>query len=259
MLPKLPKKIGLTLSGGGARGFAHVGVLKALEENNLEPNVVSGTSMGAIIGALIAAGYSSAEIEHLVRDKTNLRVFNIKGLKLGLSTHNYVEKTLLRLLPQNFEALKIPLFLSVTNLSTAKHEVLMSGNLITAILASISIPLVFKPVLINGQYYADGGLVKNLPASVIRDKCDYLIGSHVNHIPDTFNLKTTGQLVDRAIRIAIHNTIIPEINLCDMFIEPKACGEFDVLNFKIFDAIVSTGYQETIMQIQKSKDFNSVV
>ncbi len=252
MKPKRVKQIGLTLSGGGARGFAHVGVLKGLEENGLVPQIISGTSMGAIIGAFIAAGYTSADIERMALDKTNLRVFNVKGLKLGLSTHNYVKKTLERYLPLRFENLEMPLFLSVTNLNTAKHEVFSSGDLITAILASISIPLVFKPVVINGQYYADGGLVKNLPASVIRDKCEYLIGSHVNYIPHKLNLKTTSQLIERAIRISIHNTIISEVNLCNTFIEPKACGEFDVLNFKVFDDIVKVGYQETVKQIKKS-------
>ncbi|MFV0565963.1 MAG: patatin-like phospholipase family protein [Flavobacteriaceae bacterium] len=247
-----PKQIGLALSGGGARGFAHVGVLKALEENHLVPKVISGTSMGAIIGALIAAGYSSADIENMALDKANLKIFNVRGLKLGLSTHNYVRKTLNKLLPETFSELKMPLYLSATNLNTAQHEVFSSGNLIDAVLASISIPLVFKPVNINGQFYADGGLVKNLPASSIRNKCDYLVGSHVNYIPDNFNLKTTGQLIDRAIRISIHNTIMPEINLCDLYIDPKECGEFDVLNFKVFDDIVNTGYQEAIKEIKRN-------
>lgn len=246
----MQRRIGLTLSGGGARGFAHVGVVKALEEHNIAPNILSGTSMGAIIGALIAFGYTSSDIEKMALDRTNLRIFNVKGLKFGFSTHNYVRKTLQRLLPSTFEELKIPFFVSVTNLTTARHEVLSSGNLIEAVLASISIPLVFKPVLLNGQYYADGGLVKNLPASVIRNNCDFLIGSHVNHIPDNFYPTKTSQLLDRAIRIAIQNTVATEKELCDLVIDPIECGHFDVLNFKVFDKIVATGYQATLRKIK---------
>lgn len=140
--------------------------------------------MGAVIGALIANGYSSKDIEKMAQNKSNLKVFNVKGVKFGLSTHNYVRETLGKLLPKTFEELNLPFFVSTTNLTIAKHQVLSSGNLIDAILASIAIPLIFKPIKINGHYYADGGLVKNLPASIIREKCDVLIGSHVNHIPE---------------------------------------------------------------------------
>lgn len=244
--------IGLTLSGGGARGFAHVGVLQALEENKLQPTVISGTSMGAIIGALIANGYSSETIKALANDKENLKIFDIKGLKLGLSSHKNVRKTLENLLPQNFEDLKIPFYISTTNLTTARHEVFSSGNLIDAVLASISIPLVFKPIKINDCFYADGGLVKNLPASVIRDKCSLLIGSHVNSIPPDFLLEKTTQLLDRAIRISIHNTIERDIELCDIFIEPKESGQFNVLNFKLFDEIALAGYQAAIENLKLS-------
>ncbi|MFV0541878.1 MAG: patatin-like phospholipase family protein [Aestuariibaculum sp.] len=249
-MPKTNPYVGLALSGGGARGFAHVGVLRALEEQGVSPTVISGTSMGAIIGGLIAAGYTASDIEAMALDKANLRIFNVRGFKFGLSAHGYVRKTLERLLPQTFEALKIPLYISATNLTTAKHTVFSSGNLIEAILASISIPLIFKPICINGEYYADGGLVKNLPASNIRDKCDVLIGSHVNHMPGNFSLKTTGQLLDRAIRISIHNTIEAEANLCDVYIDPEKCGHFDVLNFKVFDDIVNTGYQEALKKLK---------
>ena len=239
------QNIGLTLSGGGARGFAHVGVLKALEEHQIQPTIISGTSMGALIGALIANGYSSKDIEKMALNKSNLKVFNVKGLKFGLSTHNYVKDTLVKLLPKTFEELKLPFYVSTTNLTTTKHEVFSSGNLIEAILASISIPLIFKPIKINDHYYVDGGLVKNLPASSIRDKCDVLIGSHVNHIPEHLNLTKTYQLIDRSIRIAIYNTVKDEEALCDILIDPEDCGHFDVLNFKVFDEIVKTGYVAT--------------
>ncbi|WP_369047642.1 patatin-like phospholipase family protein [Tenacibaculum sp. UWU-22] len=247
------KKIGLTLSGGGARGFAHVGVLKALEEYNMLPEVISGTSMGAVIGALIAYGYTFSDIEKMALNKTSLKIFNVRGFKLGLSNHNYVRRTLESILPDTFEKLKLPFYVSATNLTTAKHEVFSSGNLIEAILASVSIPLVFKPVNINGNYYADGGLVKNLPASSIRDKCNFLIGSHVNHIPEDFTLTKTAQLLDRAIRISIYNTVASEITLCDMLIDPVECGSYDVLNFKIFDKIVATGYVATMKELKKLK------
>lgn len=222
-----------------------------MEENNILPEVISGTSMGAVIGALIANGYASSDIINMAFDKTNLRIFNVRGLKLGLSNHTYVKRTLEKLLPSSFEDLQVPFYVSTTNLTTAKHEVFSSGNLIDAITASLSIPLIFKPVKINNHYYADGGLVKNLPASSIRDKCKLLIGSHVNHIPDTCNLTKTSQLIDRAIRISIHNTVATETALCDVLIDPPECGHYDMLDFKIFDQIVATGYEAAIQKINK--------
>lgn len=245
------QKTGLTLSGGGARGYAHIGVLKALEEKEVFPQVLSGTSMGAIIGSLIANGYSSAEIIQLAHDKGTTNLFDLKKMKLGLSSHRYVRDILSSLLPKTFEELKIPLHISTTNLSQATHVVFSSGNLVDAVLASISIPLIFRPIIIDGDYYADGGIVKSLPASVIRKKCDFLIGSHTNFINEISDLKSTVDLLDRCIRVGITNTIVGDVELCDLYINPIESGGYNALNFKIIDELVEIGYREAVNALRK--------
>lgn len=242
--------IGLTLSGGGARGYSHIGVLKALEEHNLKPSIISGTSMGAIIGSLIANGYSSEVIRTMALEKGKSKIFHINGFKLGLSSHKYVKSILSEILPNTFSALKIPLHISTTNLTTSYHESFSSGDLIPAILASISIPFVFKPVKIGNCFYADGGLVKNLPASTIRPHCDVLIGSHVNHIEKDFNLEKTSKLADRCLRISIFNTVKNDAELCDIYIDPKESGTFNVLDFSVVDDIIDVGYNAAVKAIR---------
>ena len=248
-------EVGLTLSGGGARGYAHIGVLKAMEEFKITPNIVSGTSMGAIIGSLIANGYTSEEIIDFAQHPNYLKIFDFKGFKLGLSTHKRVRSILNELLPDDFESLKLPLRISATNLSKAQLEVFSSGPLIDAVLASISIPVIFKPVEIKGNFYADGGLVQNLPADSIRDECKTLIGSHVNHIPLNVEISNTFKIIDRCIRIAIFNTVQSQIKLCDIFIDPLKGGQFDVLNFKAVKELVDLGYNSAINEI-KNKYIN---
>lgn len=247
-------KIGLTMSGGGARGFAHIGVYRAMREFGLDPQIISGTSMGAIVGALIANGYSPEEITDLAKTESKARLFHFSGLRMGISGHRNIGDILSGLLPDRFEALAIPFHVAATNLDTASLEVFSSGPLVEAILASISIPVVFTPMKIANRLYVDGGLVKNLPASVIRGQCDFLIGSHVNHIPKSFDPSGTGSIIDRCIRIAIANTIFPDKALCDVFIDPQDSGTLDVLDFKQVDQAAEIGYR-TAHRILTAKGF----
>lgn len=239
------QSIGLTLSGGGSRGYAHIGVFKALEEKEIRPNIISGTSMGAIIGALIANGYSSKQIANWARSLKQKNIFHIRGMNQGLSSHKYIRKILINILPQTFEELKLPLFISTTNLDKGEHEVFSSGSLIEAILASISIPLIFKPVKINGERYVDGGLLKNLPASSIRHKCDFLIGSNVNHLSRSFKEEKNLRILDRCLRIVLANTLSNEIEQCDLFLDPINDKNWNMLEFSRVDEIVDMGYQVT--------------
>ncbi|MEM1324130.1 MAG: patatin-like phospholipase family protein [Bacteroidota bacterium] len=246
------QSIGLTLSGGGSRGYVHIGVLKALEERNIKPDIVSGTSMGAIIGALIANGYSSKQIEDWAESLKRKSIFHIRGLHLGLSPHKHVRKILEQLLPPTFEALKLPLYISATSLERGTHKVFSSGPLIDAILASISIPLIFKPVTIEGERYVDGGLVKNLPASTIRDKCDFLIGSNVNHLAQSFETEKTMHLFDRCVRIMIANTLVDEVDKCDLFIDPHNDAMWNMLDFSKVNEVVELGYRVARRALENS-------
>ena len=151
-------KVGLVLSGGGARGLAHIGVYKALNEANIRPEIISGASMGAVIGSLIATGYTPDEIVEIAKDKVHSKMFEMNVPTLSLASHKPVRKILSELLPERIEDLEIPLYLSSTNLSTGENEMLSEGNLYDAVMASTSIPLAFKPIKI--KYPTPSNLMK---------------------------------------------------------------------------------------------------
>lgn len=156
------KVTGLILSGGGARGFAHIGMLSVLEQTGIEPQVVAGTSMGAILGALYANGYSAADIGRLVRT-TSLRDLIDISLKAGLLKGERLAQFLAEYLPGRFEELKLPLAITTTDIETGEQVILTDGDLITAIRASSSFPGAFEPIPYRGRVLADGGIINNLP------------------------------------------------------------------------------------------------
>jgi NTE family protein len=175
--------IGLVLSGGGARGFAHLGVLHALNEKGIYPDVISGTSAGAIIGALYADGLTPGEILKLMEGSSRLDFMRPALPREGLLQINGISKILkASLRSKKFEDLKIPLFVAATDLNNGKAVYFSEGEILDPVIASASIPVVFQPVKINGISYVDGGVLDNLPLRPIENKCRILIGSFVNPV-----------------------------------------------------------------------------
>lgn len=171
--------IGLVLSGGAARGFAHIGVLKVVERLGLEVSCIAGTSMGAIIGALYASGYRANEIDELA-SSLGWRDLIDFSLQTGVLKGDRLHKTLSRHLPATFADLSMPLAVTTTNVETGEEVVLMSGPLPEAVRASSSFPGAFEPVEMNGLTLADGGITNNLPVSAMALlQCPYVIASDV--------------------------------------------------------------------------------
>lgn len=246
--------VGLALSGGGARGLAHIGVYKALKELNIQPEIISGASMGAVIGALIATGYSPDEIVDIAKDKSKSKMFEMNMPTMSIVSHEPVRKILYDLIPEKMEDLEIPLYLSSTNLTTGENEIISKGNLHDAVMASTSIPIAFKPIKINGDYHVDGGLTNNLPTSCIRDNCKVLIGSHVNHKHDRVELNSMKDIIERCFRIGIYNSVREEKDLCDIFIDPPKVREFQTLDFTQVSKIISIGYSEAGEVLNNNSD-----
>ena len=145
-------QLGMVLSGGGARGLAHVGVLEALGEEGIEPQILAGTSAGAIVAALYAAGYSPAEMLEFFVRKNPFRVSKLALVKPGIFDTEKATADFLEYFPENsFEALGKPIFLTATDLVEARGEIFASGPLVPAILASASTPLVFTPTEIGDR------------------------------------------------------------------------------------------------------------
>jgi NTE family protein len=179
-------KIGYALGGGGARGLAHIGVLKVLEEHGIRPDIVAGTSMGSIVGALYSGGLTPGEIEKLALGLDWKKLVNLVDVTLpisGLLKGNRVVSLLRSIMgDMTFSQLKCDFASVATNIINGEQVVLRDGSLIEAIRASISIPGIFTPVAVEGRYLVDGGLINTVPVSVCRDMgAEYVIG--VNVIP----------------------------------------------------------------------------
>lgn len=220
-------KIGLTLSGGGARGVAHIGVIKALEELGLEFSIISGTSAGSIIGAMYAYGYKPLHILEIIKEISIFKSVRPAWNWSGLLTMDGMKDLLFKYMPNNsFEKLKIPLTIAATEIRVGEIRYFHEGELIPAIMASCTIPAVFSPMVLKDGLYVDGGVFDNLPAKAIRDKCGFLIGSHCNQIPKEFDPKNMKVVIERSLLMAINaNTQISK-SYCDVLIEPTAMGRY---------------------------------
>lgn len=157
-------RVGLVLSGGGARGFAHIGVLRALERAGAKFDVVAGTSMGAIVGSLYAAGHTPSEIYQIAETTSWRDVIDI-SLQTGLIKGDRFESFLAEHLPATFEELRLPMAITTTDVQSGEEVVLVEGNLIKAVRASSSFPGAFEPIAYAGRTMADGGIVNNLPVA----------------------------------------------------------------------------------------------
>ncbi|GET27632.1 patatin-like phospholipase family protein [Prolixibacter sp. NT017] len=245
-------RFGVALSGGGARGFAHIGALKALEEYGLQPDVVSGTSMGALVGVLYAAGYAPDEISEMIRHEKFYRLIDIRLRKGGLLNLKKVQDLLTEKIEDNdFSALKKPFYVSVANLNTGANEVRHSGRLFEFVIASSSIPLVFTPQKIDGQTYVDGGLFNNLPADAIRDKVDVIIGIHANHNSPVEEISGTREIAERCFQLSIAQNVEKSRELCDYFIDPPEARRFGTFDFPQIDRIMEVGYQEAVRVLKE--------
>ncbi|HBI40771.1 MAG TPA: patatin, partial [Tenacibaculum sp.] len=268
-------KVGLVLSGGGAKGFAHVGVLKELEKTGLQIDYIGGTSMGAIVGALYASGYSPKQIEGVIKeaDFMNLlqdevvresKPFRVKqnsekyavtlpirqggiGLPLGLSRGQNVLNFLTELLAPvddivDFSKLPIPFFCVGTNIETGKEVVLEKGSLPLALRASAAFPSLLNPVDIDGQLIVDGGVVNNFPVDLMRTKdVDIVIGVNVQgHLLEREELSSVASLLLQIVNFQMYKKTDEQMRLLDVILKPNIL-EYNIISFDRNKEIIKEG------------------
>lgn len=245
--------LGIALSGGAARGIAHIGVLKALDQHGLSPGVIAGTSMGAIVGMLYAAGIAPDDIQVMLKKEKLYKVLGFSFLKNGLFNLNPLKEILGEALGQNdFDVLKKDFFVSVSNLNTGKGEIISSGDhLYEYVIASASIPFVFPPQEINGQTYIDGGLFNNLPAEPLVGRCHRIIGVHVNFNGLEKDIKGTKAIAERSFRLAIEQNVKISRSYCDYYIEPRDLRDYSSWDYDKVDEIVEIGYENAMKSIHQ--------
>lgn len=240
-----PYQLGIALSGGGARGIAHIGVLQALEDHGIKPDVLSGTSAGAIVAALYASGKSPAEILALVKEASLFKFFKVGLPYAGLTKHTYLKERLKETIAEDsFEALQVPCYIAISNLNTGVCEVRNSGPLFDVVAASSAIPLIFQPVEIDGQQYVDGGLLENMPVAAIRDLADYVLG--INVMPalmaEKSEVKNVFGIAQRCFDLSILANTQPSIDHCDLVVEPEGIRKYTILHLNKYQEIHDIGY-----------------
>ncbi len=249
-------KIGIGLSGGGARGIAHVGVLQALLENGIYPEVVSGTSAGAIVGALYAAGYAPGEMLNFVKDSSIFKIFRVVLPNDGLTRLTYLRDRLEAYIEEDdFAALHKKLYIAITNLITGELEIRHSGRLFDVVVASSSIPLVFKPVEIDEGIYVDGGVLDNLPVTPLLDEADFIIGVNVMpHLPTKAkSVQNVFGIATRVFDMSIWANTRPNLRHIDLLLEPEGVYDYNIFAFNKHQALYEIGYAYTLEQMDRIK------
>lgn len=276
------------LSGGGATGFAHIGVLKALEENDIPIDYITGTSAGALIGSMYAAGYSPSEIEAFVLDEKFQLMVNgdvqpnqrfvfresdsdasLFDLNFGVGTKikkllptNFTSSTLLdyqmlKILGtvsasngDNFDNLFVPFRCVASDIANKQSVILKDGHLNEAVRASMSYPFYFKPIKVNGKLLFDGGLYNNFPADIMYDAFnpDFIIGSNVSYNAD---LPDPDDIISQLTNMLVSysNYNLP----CEygLIIEPQT--DVSTFDFKDVKEAIEDGYNATLLKIDSLK------
>ena len=252
-------RIGLCLSGGGARGIYHIGALQFIKEAGIELDIISGCSAGALVGVLFSGGVSP---ETLLDLSIKTKWFNFLRPALpnkGLMDLNYLEQILTQNLNKNtFESLKIPVKVIATNLIAGKLKIFEEGSVIKPVLASCSVPLLFKPVEIENELYLDGGILMNFPASIIRDQCDILIGVSLMpiQIVKSDEINNSFKLMTRVLELSVQNNSKLQMGYCDILIESPQISQYSKFDLNTAEDLYNLGYQATREALEAK--FNSI-
>lgn len=248
--------IGLVLSGGGAKGAAHIGVFKAMEERGIKPTIVSGTSAGSIFGAMYCAGYSSEEMMQFFEKTSLFKPSYYTWKKPGFFNPTALKSVLQKVFPEDsFEKLKYPLYVVATDITKARQKVFSTGHLVDAILASSSFPVLFAPVEIGDSLYSDGGILNNFPTEPIRQKCKTMIGVNIQHISqvDKSQLKNTFGVFQRIYSISTRFASVSKYQECDIVIAPPELNDFNTFDMYKIKKMYEVGYK-TACEIFDNQD-----
>jgi len=238
-------RIGLTLSGGAARGFAHIGVLRAFEEAGITIDFISGSSMGSLIGLFFAAGKTPDEMMEIAKTiKKNRLKAGLMKVRVRKSGLNYMENIIKQHISQiKFDELQKPLYVCVTNFESGKYEIIHTGEILSAIKASVAIPFVFNQQIINGMAYVDGGVLNNLPVEPLREHCEIVVGISVNQIESKNNKMKLRNKIMRVCELIINGNETARIAMCDYHLDIPGMGNIDFEAYEQVQEIHDLGYR----------------
>lgn len=239
-------KAGVAFSGGGARGFSHIGVLMALEKFGIHPAVLAGVSAGSIAATLYGAGLRPLEMRECfaeTRDFADFRDWTIP--KEGIFKLSKFARLLESWLPvSNLEDMPIPTLVCATNLDRGSQVAWGKGEIVPRVIASCSIPIVFCPVTINGQHYVDGGVLHNLPAWAIRKHCDVLYGSNCSPLNTDYKYRDSLMAIAlRTYHLTTKSNVPQDMRLCDCLFNIPGMNAHKVFDLKMLDKAIQLGYE----------------
>ena len=252
----LNKEIGLTLSSGGVKAMAHIGFLKVLLENRITPNILSGTSGGALVAAFYAAGKTPEDIISFFR-KTPLFKFSLISWKKAgiIDSAKYQSIFANALGVTTFEALKYPLTIAATNLTDGSLRYFNKGDMIKPLIASSALPPYFSPIRIQDDLFVDGGILNNFPIEPIMNECDLLIGSFVNPVlriqPE--EISNILRLIQRVYHIGLEANHEQKIRRCNYAFMPTETRKIGVLDTRMIDKAYTIGLEYAQRELPKIK------
>lgn len=243
--PNYPHKVGLALSGGGARGFAHCGAIQAMLEVGLRADVIAGVSAGSVVAVMHAAGIPPREMLEMF---TELKFNDLAKWSLpkdGFFKLDKFKDFLRKNIPYSrLEDLPVPTVVCATNFETGRKVAFRRGDLAECVAASCCMPIVFSPIVIGKTRYVDGGVLANLPAWAIRDKCEFLIGLNCSPRPEHEKIKDN--IISVALRsyeLMSKNNTVHDCELCDMLVTNNAIADYKVFDLKGITQVFDSGYQ----------------
>ncbi|MBY5944685.1 patatin-like phospholipase family protein [Photobacterium rosenbergii] len=245
-----PYKFGLTLSGGGAKCMAQIGMLQYLEEQGVKPDVISGASGGALVGALYAAGHSPENILSFFIESQIFKASSFSFNKLGLINAEKLNRHFHGWIKQDsFDALDIPLYVAATDLNAAQQVVFHEGELIQPLLASAAYPGMFTPVKIGDKLFADGGITNNYPTDLIHDRCRAHLGMYLSPLEHKENHEFSDafDVIDRVFEIYSSAHLLKSIKLPDINLAPEGIDKWGAFNVNTdsLNQLYAMGYQTT--------------
>ena len=245
-------RLGIVLSGGGSRGLAHAGVLRALVESGIEPDCISGTSAGALVGALHASGHGPKEILRFFDDVHPFRLSRVALGKPGVIDSEKLVAAFERWFPDDsFAALELPLFVTGTDLVSGRLEVWSSGQLVRPLLASSAVPFVISPARVDGRLFVDGGIVNNFPVEPLFGLCDAILGVHATPLssPSEGDLRSTFAVTQRALEIGMFHAANASSTTPIWCCRPEGLSKYDTFDTRRHTEIVEVGYQAALEQV----------
>lgn len=250
-----PYRLGVALSGGGARGFGHIGAMRALCDFGLVPDIVSGVSAGSVVAAFNGAG--------LLNDNRLVELFTGASFRdfaemtvprEALFSMERFKKAIGRILPyKRIEELPVATVICATDLDMGAKEAFTSGPLVECVSASCAMPLVFEPVRIGGRRYVDGGVLANLPAWAIRHQCDKLIGINCSPAaPETTPPKGIFEIARRSFSLMSKTNVTADLEMCDMVINLSDLASHQTFDLHNIPMIVENGYLTAARELRKN-------